>query len=663
MSGRRPVLLAVAAALGFVLAGVQVTVSYELTRRSERAATTVARSLYELPGRMAGGPGRWLDGVLCRHIPPGSHHQHVYHFSVGPWRVAEYFWPGFSGRQFPVHRRWVDALPAEGRVWTPSLYMGIVPLVLALSAMRWRRTDARTSWLSWIVALSLVASFGWYGPGWLIGEVCQAVGGRPDRLPIGPPVGGLYWLLTVLLPGYVTFRYPAKLLVITALALSMLASAGWDRAWAERPAGLRRLMAVTAWSSLAGALAALASRPFWPRWFARVEPNVLFGPLDVLGANDDLVSGFLQAWLVLLLFGGLLGRPPRLAGASAAAGLALVVVDLVWANGWMVVCVPRSTWDGVPAVAAALEGQARPVSEPHHAPATAGQKYRVGRHPLWLPARWSRSWSRERISQAVRWDRHSLWPKHNLERCVALMEVSGTMMPYDCQAFLRAARDRETATPRLLARYVILPADKPLARGRPVSLPTAVEAVRLWYNPEHLPRAWIVHEVEVVRPLDRLTPQAVARRTAQALVRDLRQSALVETARPLDPKPVRRPPDRPGGRDREMCRITHYGPLRVEIEAVLRRPGLVVLCDQYYPGWRLEVETAGQGKRPADILRTNRVMRGVWLDAGRHRLVYRYRPASFFLGATLSAAGWAGLALASMALGIRAMRRPVNRAP
>jgi uncharacterized membrane protein YfhO len=89
-----------------------------------------------------------------------------------------------------------------------------------------------------------------------------------------------------------------------------------------------------------------------------------------------------------------------------------------------------------------------------------------------------------------------------------------------------------------------------------------------------------------------------------------------------------------------VCRVVHYDPLRVEIEAELTEPGLVVLADQFYPGWQLDVQTAGQRTRRVPIVRAGGVLRGAWLEAGRHRLVYRYRPASFLWGAALSVIGW-----------------------
>ena len=95
----------------------------------------------------------------------------------------------------------------------------------------------------------------------------------------------------------------------------------------------------------------------------------------------------------------------------------------------------------------------------------------------------------------------------------------------------------------------------------------------------------------------------------------------------------------------ESCRVVCYEPARVEIEAVLTRPGQVILCDQFYPGWQLAVETAGQAGRAVPIVQAHRVMRGAELPAGRHRLVYRYRPASLIWGGLGSGLGWLAILL------------------
>jgi hypothetical protein len=87
----------------------------------------------------------------------------------------------------------------------------------------------------------------------------------------------------------------------------------------------------------------------------------------------------------------------------------------------------------------------------------------------------------------------------------------------------------------------------------------------------------------------------------------------------------------------EHCRILHASPLEVELDVRLASAGLVVLGDLFYPGWELTVETAGERRR-LPIVRANRVMRGAFLPAGEHRLVFAYRPRSVYRGAAISGA-------------------------
>jgi hypothetical protein len=69
----------------------------------------------------------------------------------------------------------------------------------------------------------------------------------------------------------------------------------------------------------------------------------------------------------------------------------------------------------------------------------------------------------------------------------------------------------------------------------------------------------------------------------------------------------------------------------VELEATLEQRGLVVLADSFYPGWHATVDG-----RPAPILATNHMFRGVVVEAGTHRVRFVYAPASVRVGAVLS---------------------------
>jgi hypothetical protein len=101
----------------------------------------------------------------------------------------------------------------------------------------------------------------------------------------------------------------------------------------------------------------------------------------------------------------------------------------------------------------------------------------------------------------------------------------------------------------------------------------------------------------------------------------------------------------------ESVQVTYPTPQQAVLEAHLDSPGLVILCDVYYPGWVLKID----GK-PATIYRGNGAMRAAYVPSGTHRLVYSYAPRSFLAGGVISLVGLAALA----SLGVVCMRRPIN---
>ncbi len=76
---------------------------------------------------------------------------------------------------------------------------------------------------------------------------------------------------------------------------------------------------------------------------------------------------------------------------------------------------------------------------------------------------------------------------------------------------------------------------------------------------------------------------------------------------------------------------------RVTVDAPV--PGLLVVMDPWYPGWRAEVD----GQR-APLLRADYAFMAVPVPAGRHEVVLRYRPATLFpgLACVLAVLGGAG---------------------
>lgn len=85
-----------------------------------------------------------------------------------------------------------------------------------------------------------------------------------------------------------------------------------------------------------------------------------------------------------------------------------------------------------------------------------------------------------------------------------------------------------------------------------------------------------------------------------------------------------------GGR----ARVVRETDATVTLDATLRRPGLVVLDDSLEQGWSATVDG-----RPAQVVRTDDVMRGVAAPAGRHRIVWSYAVPGLAVGFALSLIG------------------------
>jgi uncharacterized membrane protein YfhO len=133
------------------------------------------------------------------------------------------------------------------------------------------------------------------------------------------------------------------------------------------------------------------------------------------------------------------------------------------------------------------------------------------------------------------------------------------------------------------------------------------------------PRAYVVYAAEQI-PDD---AQAISRLLDESF--DLRNVALVDT--PID-LPAQ------AALAASHAEIVNYQDTEVIVEASADQPGLLVLGDQYHPGWRAYLD--GQ---PVAVLRVNHVLRGVLLPSGDHQVTFRFAPASLRTGIWLSLAG------------------------
>jgi hypothetical protein len=96
----------------------------------------------------------------------------------------------------------------------------------------------------------------------------------------------------------------------------------------------------------------------------------------------------------------------------------------------------------------------------------------------------------------------------------------------------------------------------------------------------------------------------------------------------------------PGAESSSAVRVTRRSSTDIAVHASLEKPGLLVVSEGYYPGWRAAVDGA-----EAPIHRVNLMMRGVVLEAGEHDVVFRFRSATIAAGAAISLAALAALVL------------------
>ena len=122
-------------------------------------------------------------------------------------------------------------------------------------------------------------------------------GGGGISQTVGEPTGGLYWILENVVPGYDRFRYPAKLVVVFALAMCLVAGRGLDRL--AHPDGdsirrwVRRTSTVFAVFSIVTVLF-LSAQNFQYRWLPQINPAIaesVFGS----ALHCSIVSGLLVA--------------------------------------------------------------------------------------------------------------------------------------------------------------------------------------------------------------------------------------------------------------------------------------------------------------------------------------------------------------------------------
>ena len=192
-----------------------------------------------------------------------------------------------------------------------------------------------------------------------------------------------------------------------------------------------------------------------------------------------------------------------------------------------------------------------------------------------------------------------------------------------------------------------------LAESSPPGL-LGVDGVRhLYHLPESLPRAWIVAQARIIPDPDDLLSELMAASfdpTTEVLLESAPGSSgesesqdLADATSPVEP--LRSTPALNPGPAMGITSLREHGNSRT-IDLVVSQPGFLVLADTYYPGWHATVDG-----RPQKISRANYTFMALPVGPGEHRVMLRYQPVSFMVGAIISSLSLLVIAL----VGLRAI--------
>ena len=591
------------------LSSLQVLPSVEWSRQSERANFASPRSVYEIPtaisrGQTWGEIGRSLTGK-----PRDGHPEFSYDFSVPAWRWLDALLPNFFGKRYPVNHRWSFAWEMDSGIWTPSLFVGWIPFLLAIVYALDGSRGPERRWPCTVLIVSLLAAMGVWGIGYFINLASQWQGGEPI---MGDPTGGVYWLMNVFLPGFAYFRYPAKLLVIAAIALSLMTARGWDRLSDEH---FRKRLWYTSLLTFIPTIGLFRSAIQIAQSDAREQAtDDVFGALDPTAVANELYLGFALtlagALFVILCMRTMASRP----GLSRCLLAAVTLISLMLGNGWIIATVPDKAWQ--PTKAMVSRG------------ATKKQK-RTYVPPQDPPKRWSIGTSADRCREVLKWELQYHVARLNLLSGTSVIDSENSIVSAEWLAVLDTARELHPGD------------DLPAWFLKLFGVVYTFETVKDDLIPKLLeatPRVWIASQTKRLEPLVSPGPTKLLDRTREVFVvspgvaRDLVTETIVECSAEVVL------PDAHSG-DSQLEVVRDFGS-RVDLRAELSKSALLVMRDRFDHGWRAEVSTDGGPFRPVQILRTNRVMRGLVLPPGRHQIRMSYAPVSFLMGLWISTASW-----------------------
>ncbi len=489
-------------------------------------------------------------------------------------------------------------VPGPANFAERTFYVGVLPLVLAGAGFCGRRPRSDQLAIAGGLVVSLVIAL------------------RPG--PIGTVLAHL--------PGFDTIDLQ-RYLIVTSLALALLAAFGLDALLEATAAERRRIIAVAALIVIVPAVAMIATHLSWLDGLGQAAHRLVDRDLVLDGSGLALAS--VLRWLLL---GGLsiaaiaaLWRWPR-APLALACVLALTAVDLMLVNwGYNNSITTRQAQPATPEA----------VQVMRHITRSGGRV--VGLGSAMLPSVGSR-WG---LAQAN-------GPENPLvQRDSRLADDLGAVQP---SASLVTFPGTDPRTPKLLSllgvKAVILPAGSLI--GSKLTTAPVLDGDPIAYNgadgvvvriPGALPQAFVAYRWRASRSEDESILMAAA-----GDARGDRDDPAIETSATARGAGAQITADA-AAPAATVARLRRQSTTAVTVDVRARAAGQLVVLDTYYPGWHATVDG-----RSVPIRAANGAFDAIAVPKGSHVVRLSYHPTSVRDGVIVSLVSLA-LALAAIVFG------------
>jgi hypothetical protein len=505
-----------------------------------------------------------------------------------------------------------------GSFWESSGYVGLLPLVLAISFLRFRGKQPQV-FFTYGILISILLAFGKFTP-----------------------------LVKVLyhLPGFNLFRIPARFLFLSCFATTILAGFGLDHLRSIGWDGLRLikrmsqiLLLFTVSLVIFSLNITLYSKPIkkgitgvasqWLKTRDRSDDfqieKVAVAERKITAKTSNMIRALslsnrhLIIWVILTLTAAavLLGFSTGQWNKSALTGciLAVTIIDIAFFSG---VCIRTQigSADIVRNPPAPARFLAKQTPTPFRIYTSQDELRRVPNPYALLHPNYTRLFSLDTFTF-----RSSIKEQHfghieNLLFNSQLGLISKERPPIN--RHLEENLALLNLYSLLNIKYILCQRE---LQNQNLKKVYEWDGIKIYENLQVLPRAYIVKKAQLIQGKDQ---------ELNALLKHshpYRQTVILgkkpaSVKHPIGAGPVRQ----------DHIRIESYQDTAVDLRVFSETGGFLVLADFFYPGW-----TATIDGRPTEIYRGNYVQRTVLIPAGSHTIQFRYRPWSVIAGFWISA--------------------------